>query len=63
MLCDDAGLVCLSMTDIFTVHTEPLRGKSFWGVDSLAGDIGWVNESPAGAAPGTPCRTRSSATR
>lgn len=36
------------MTDIFTVLTEPPRGNSFcWSVDSLAGDIGRVNESPA----------------
>ncbi|WP_026932250.1 hypothetical protein [Glycomyces tenuis] len=36
------------MTDIFTVRTEPPRGNSFcWRVDSLAGDIGRVNESPA----------------
>jgi hypothetical protein len=36
------------MTDIFTVLTESPRGNSFcWSVDSLAGDIGRVNESPA----------------
>lgn len=36
------------MTDIFTVLTEPPQGNTFrWSVDSLAGDIERVNESPA----------------
>jgi hypothetical protein len=36
------------MTDIFTVLIQPPQGNSFcWSVDSLAGDIGRVNESPA----------------
>lgn len=36
------------MTDIFTVRTEPTQGSSFrWSVNSLAGDIGRVNENPA----------------